>query len=154
MPHVVSDRPQVVIPLRRAAARRVAAFRFVAVFSAASCLVGAAGCGPKTIASTTGTVSGTVTFKGTPLTSGMVQIAASADAAGWSGNIGATGGYQVSTVTPGTYKMWLTPESFPGVPPDRRFNSLPDAYLSPATTPLSVTVTPGGTTDFPIAIGE
>lgn len=120
-----------------------------------ACLVGTPGCGPKTVASTAGTVSGTVTFKGASLTSGVVHLAPAADVPGWSGDIDDKGGYVVPYVTPGTHKVWLSGAmSLPGLPVDTAFKSIPKEYLSAATTPLSVTVKAGQTSDFPIAIGQ
>lgn len=139
--------------------QRIPAFvwRISAVVGGAACLWVIAGCGPKSAASTSGTVSGTVTVNGAPLKSGMVHVAPAADAPGWMAPIGEKGAYVAGYVAPGTHKVWLSDGSriLPaGIPRDKAFQSVPEKYLSADTTPLSVTVTVGRTADLPIAIGE
>lgn len=126
-----------------------------AVAGIVACVIGISGCGHKTVASTSGTVSGTVTCKGAPLTSGMVYLAPAADTPAWSGGIDDKGGYSLRYVAAGTYKVWLSEAtSIAGLPSDPAFKSIPKEYLSATTTPLSVTVKVGQTIDFPIAIGQ
>ena len=137
------------------AENRAFVVRIGAMVGVVSCLVGVAGCGPKSIASTSGTVSGTVTFEGVPVNGGMVLLAPSAEAPGWSGEIGKTGGYVLGYIASGTYKVWLSETmSIAGLPSGKSLKSIPQEYLSAATTPLSVTVRAGATVDFPIAIGQ
>lgn len=76
--------------------------RCLSVFLLSSLLVFAAGCGK------TGTVSGKVTYKGQPLTAGMVQFFPQNKGGDFSSAIKEDGSYSISKLPPGPVKISVT----------------------------------------------
>jgi len=98
-----------------------------------------------------GKVSGRITFEGEPVTSGVVNLMATARGAGASANLGEDGKYQITEpVETGQYKVVFTPAPPPpprpedGPPkPTKPPANIPEKYRSESTTDLSTVVEEG-----------
>ena len=119
---------------------------------AASCLtIGVmSGCGGAT-ERVSGSVSGRVTFKGQPVTSGVVNLMSKSRGIGASANLGDDGKYKITEpVETGEYKVVVTlappppprPEDGPPKPAQPAAN-IPEKYRSEATTDLTTMVEEG-----------
>jgi len=112
------------------------------------------GCGSKP----TGSVSGKVTYKGAPVTSGEVQFIDSAKGKGASGKLDGSGNYTLSgQLEAGTYKVYLqapTPEQLPPGQVSKRppFN-VPPKYQDPGQTPITKEVK-AGKNEIPIDLTD
>jgi len=96
----------------------------------------------------TGTVSGKVTYKGAPLTSGEVQFVDPAKGTGSSGKLDSSGNYTLTGQLPaGTYKVYVQPPIPEQLPPGqvskRAPFPVPPKYQDPAQTPVSKEVKAG-----------
>jgi hypothetical protein len=124
-------------------------------------LIGICGCGPAT-----GTVSGTVTYKGTKLKGGNVTFVSTEGKPSKSTTIQPDGTYMIVGVPAGAVKICVETQSLnPGVgsntpknepPPGQKspygkrkqdnadlYVEIPDTYAQPETTKLTYTVTSG-----------
>jgi len=107
----------------------------------------------------TGSVSGKVTYKGQPLTTGEVQFYAPEKGAGAGGKLDGSGNYTLQgAIDVGTYKVYVQPpvpeQLPPGTPPPKAapFN-IPPKYQTPQSTPLTKEVK-AGNNDIPIDITD
>jgi len=106
----------------------------------------------------TGSVSGKVTFKGAPLTTGEVQFINLEKGSGSSGKLDSSGNYTLAgQLDAGTYKVYVQPPVQEQLPPDQAklakrptFN-VPPKYQDPRQTPITKEVKPGAN-DIPISI--
>lgn len=137
---------------RRFAARCLAggALVLVAVFTVV-------GCGKAS--KKTGTVTGTVTYKGNPVKSGLVNFLSATGAAS-QGQIDASGNYKLDApIEEGEYKVYLQPP-IPGQagPPDKKAVpppkfEVPEKFQDMAKSGVKVTVKPGENT-IPIELKD
>ncbi|MFO0877731.1 MAG: hypothetical protein U0840_10290 [Gemmataceae bacterium] len=123
------------VPARRALA--------LLVLSSAVALVGCAGGKP------TGSVSGKVSYKGAPVTSGFVNFFAPERGAASQGKITESGTYTLEgVVDAGTYKVYLQPPLPEQLPPGTKPKakapfSVPAKFLDGNSSPLSKEVKSG-----------
>lgn len=123
----------------------------------------ALGCGSTEPA---GQVAGKVTYKGTPVTEGVVILRDASTGAAAEAQIGGDGSYTITTqkggLPPGDYKITVTPPEIPGPVGDgtsepgmipKPVDNIPEKYRSPTTTPLMVTLKDGGN-EFNISMDE
>lgn len=112
------------------------------------------GCGPDTAA--TGSISGTVTHEGQPLTNGLVMFVNEDAGVGASAELDSSGTYSIRSIQTGNYKVYLAPPQAPsaeemekGAKVEIPTLDVPDKYLGPRTSGLSATVEEGEkTADF------
>lgn len=115
------------------------------------------GCQPA--ADPTGKVTGTVSYKGTPLDDGIISIVNYETGVRIDSEIQADGTYEATThkggLPPGEYKVVIFPPEVvdPNPPPNsepgmvlKDMDNIPKKYRSPQSTPLSVSVTEGENT--------
>ncbi|MFO1005868.1 MAG: hypothetical protein U0929_07915 [Planctomycetaceae bacterium] len=102
----------------------------------------------------TGTVTGLVTLKGSPLTKGRINFTNAKESAGGSGSLGEGGAYQLDEPIPvGDYDVFISFEFSPealkdGVTADL-LKEIPKKYRSAKTSKLTATVKEGeNTCDF------
>ncbi|WP_339747013.1 hypothetical protein [uncultured Rubinisphaera sp.] len=124
--------------------------------------VGCGGGGPK---GPSGTVSGTVTYQGQPVTEGVVNIFNTQSSEGGQGQIKSDGSYQISTpssqVPVGEYDVYVVPPTVttpdsadgPGGEEYKVVENIPDKYRSSSTSGLKVTVNEGSN-PFNISMDE
>jgi len=104
----------------------------------------------------TGTVSGKVTFKGKPLTSGEVQFINPEKGAGSSGQLDSSGNYTLAgQLEAGKYKVYIQPPTPEQLPPGKVSTrppfDVPPKFQDPSQTPISKDVKVGPN-DIPIEI--
>jgi hypothetical protein len=105
----------------------------------------AAGCGGK---ASTGSVAGTVTYNGGPVSSGSLNLISSTGAAALA-KIGDGGAFKVDgALAPGEYKAYVTPPVPEPLPPGTKASApkkfeVPTKYQDPTTSGTTVTVAPG-----------
>ena len=105
------------------------------------CWIGCSGRAPS------GSVSGKVTYKGKPVTSGGVLFVNLTTGIGASAELGATGAYNVMSLRTGEYQVALQTLAPPpgkmaeGV--QLKKPNVPDKYLDPQTSGLTATITEG-----------
>ncbi|MDD3587443.1 MAG: carboxypeptidase-like regulatory domain-containing protein [Thermoguttaceae bacterium] len=118
---------------------------FVSVFCLAMLLAVVPGCGPK--APATGKVSGKVTLKGAPVTTGSISLYSLAKGTGASSEFDAQGNFKMDKVPLGKYAVAVEPpipEIVVGGPPKKIEGiKVPDKYADAATSGLSVEVKEG-----------
>jgi len=101
-----------------------------------------------------GTIHGTVTYDGSPVTEGTISFRGQEDGLSVSDELDAEGKYEVTAaggIPPGTYKAFIVPPEVevsigPDVSPvmkPKDMPNLPKEYRSIRTTPLSAEVTTG-----------
>ncbi len=103
-----------------------------------------AGCGG---GQPSGTVSGTVTLEGSPLTAGVVLFSNPATGVGATAELDASGTYQVGSIPTGEYQVAVQPPP-PPAPHEMDQSAgprpnVPQQYQDPKTSGLSTTVGPG-----------
>jgi hypothetical protein len=107
------------------------------------------GCGAK--GPPMGSVSGKVTYKGQPLTTGVVTLLNEKAGSGASGEIDASGIYQIPSIRTGEYNVAVhqSPPA-PGAAPKGNWKlNIPEKYQTPQTSGLTATVKEGSNTaDF------
>ena len=121
-----------------------------------------AGCGGGVDRGPLGTLEGTVTFEGTPLTEGMIYLKMPDGKGAGGGEIGADGtfviaGGAVGGIPTGTYTVWFAPpmvevsrgeNEAPDEQP-KEMPNMPEKYRSASTSGLTVEITEGSNTkDF------
>lgn len=115
-----------------------------------SCLIGCGPAGPPS-----GTISGTVTLNGQPLSAGVVVFNNTAAGIGADAPLNASGEYRLDTPIPaGPYDVAIQPP--PAPPPDQMGQAtaqpkspIPNKYLDPKTSGLKTTIHAGANTaDF------
>ena len=117
-------------------------------------LTGCGGGDAKTDVGPTGTVTGTVTLKGAPLSKGRINFTNTKGAAGGSGALGESGTYQLDEPLPvGDYDIFVSFEFSPEVLKDggtaELLKSIPKKYRSAKTSKLTASVKEGDNTfDF------
>lgn len=120
----------------------------------AAVVLAATGCGG---GQTTGSVSGTVTYNGKPVTSGDVNFISSTGTAALA-KLDETGGYKIDALQAGEYKVYVTPPlpepQAPGAKagPPRKFE-VPPKFRDATTSGVKVTVK-GGSNDLPISLKD
>ncbi len=114
------------------------------------------GCGePAKEVGPTGTVSGTVTFDGSPVTEGRVQLYSQSTGEGGATTLDAQGAFRLEEPLPvGAYSVFVLPPPEPAPSPDvayepKEYPNIPEKYRSEMTTDLKVEVAEGENT-FPI----
>lgn len=95
-----------------------------------------------------GSVSGTVTLDGQPLTSGVVVLLDEQTGVGASAELDSEGGYQIESIATGTYQVGVQEPPAPAPHEMTGTNvgsapSIPSEFRDPATSGLSVTVEEG-----------
>jgi len=122
-----------------------------------------AGCGGSS--EPQGTLSGTVTYNGEPVTEGVVVFSSSEASYGAQAEIGSDGTYALRTyeggVPPGTYQAAVLPptitlpdtEDSPGGEALKEVDNIPQKYRSTKSSELTVTINEGDNT-FDIAMEE
>jgi hypothetical protein len=113
------------------------------------CVSWQAGCGAS--GPPTGSVSGKVTYKGQPLTTGVVTFLNEKTGSGASGDLDGSGRYHIVLVRTGEYKVAVYRR--PPAPGERIVGSarlsIPEKYQAPETSGLTATVKEGeNTADF------
>jgi hypothetical protein len=109
------------------------------------------GCGAK--APPTGSVSGKVTYKGQPLTTGVVTFINEKAGSGASGEIDASGSYWIASIRTGEYNVAVqqcppSPSAGPEAKGSWKLN-IPDKYQALETSGLTAMVKEGkNTADF------
>ncbi len=116
-------------------------------------LLAATGCGG---GGSTGTVGGSVTYKGQPVTQGEVSFYSKDKGVGATAKLDATGKYTFDQpLAPGTYAVTVLPAppeaAQPGAAPKALAAAVPKKYQDPASSGLSYTVK-GGDNDYPIVL--
>jgi hypothetical protein len=86
------------------------------------------------------TINGTVTYKGQPISGGMLQFAATQGGAPAAAVINKDGTYSMTGVTPGEVKVSITATPGAKLPAD-----LPEKYYDPEKSGLKYTITPNTT---------
>lgn len=113
--------------------------------------LGVVGCGGGSSRSE-GTIAGTVTSAGQPVTAGRVVFSSQAAGASGMANLEADGSFRVEGTLPvGDYKVYLTPPGLGDAPPAEpgqetsppELTGVPQKYQNEATTDLTVTVEAG-----------
>ena len=115
-----------------------------------------AGCGePKTDRGTLGALTGTVSFKGEPITEGVVHFSHTSKGYGATAPIGENGMYEVKSemggLPVGEYKVSVVPPMVlkdfgPNTPKSevpKEVDNIPTKYRSPSTSGLTVTIKEG-----------
>jgi len=136
------------------AARRFSANRMAVCAVLVTCVGWCAGCGRG--APPTGSISGRVTYRGKPITSGMVLLLSEEMGIGATGELDAHGSYRIPPLQTGDYKVAITrpPQPEPheldgGAPMVDLSVDLPRELTSPLSSGLSTTVAEGhNTLDF------
>ena len=117
------------------------------------CLLGVCGCGEPGAPS--GTVSGKVTFNGTPIEEGIVNFFSKTTNTGGTGEIGSGGVYEAPTATNGLpvgdYDVYITPPMItlpdtadsPGGEGFKEVNNIPQKYRTSTNSGLKVTINEG-----------
>ena len=113
-----------------------------------SVLTGCGGGEAKTDVGPTGTVSGTVTLKGSPLSKGRINFTNTKGAVGGSGALGEGGAYQLDEPLPvGEYDIFVSFEFSPDALKDggtaELLKSIPKKYRSAKTSKLTASVKEG-----------
>ncbi|MDB5392166.1 MAG: hypothetical protein JWM11_7812 [Planctomycetaceae bacterium] len=122
------------------------------LFCAGIVLIHLSGCGsaPTTL-ERSGSLAGTVTFKGQPVEEGIVQISDSKVGGGGSGAIGAGGTFEIKGLLAGKYKVTIQPpttedrgdgKTAPRTVPKVVAN-IPEKYRSDATSGFTVDILDG-----------
>ena len=120
---------------------------FLALAAPVACLPGCSGSRP------TGSVSGTVTLGGAPLTAGLVLFSNQATGVGVTAELDASGRYEIEAIPTGEYQVAIEPPPLPAphemdqarVPGD----NIPPKYKNLQTSALTAIVEPGANTiDF------
>jgi len=108
------------------------------------------GCGPG--APPTGSISGKVTFKGEPVTTGVITLVNDEAGLGASGELDASGNFRIDSIQTGQYKVAVYR---PPPPPESNVDlknwklSIPGKYQDIETSGLTATVNEGeNTADF------
>ena len=120
---------------------RIGVFLLLCILTCMYCLIGCRGNAP------TGSVSGTVTYNGKPVSSGLVLFVNMKTGIGASAELDTTGAYKVPSLWTGEYQVnlqTLTPspaEMAEGMQP--KIPNVPDKYLDLQTSGLTATVTEG-----------
>jgi hypothetical protein len=130
-------------------------YRTLLVCLPLAALIALPGCG----GAPEGTVDGKVTYKGAPLTSGVVNFHSPDKGHGATANLDSGGAFKLSAPLPvGSYKVFVTPpvpkQLPPGTPPEKvEFPVLPPKLQDPVQTPVSQEVKAGPNT-FTIDLPE
>ncbi|MBI1347990.1 hypothetical protein GC163_17080 [bacterium] len=110
------------------------------------------GCGGSAPEAPTGTVSGTITIKESPLTAGRVNFVASTGGASGFADLASDGTYSIPGRLPvGDYSVYLSPVGLGDAPPSENpaqdkptpLEGVDKKYLDPATTDLKASVQAG-----------
>jgi hypothetical protein len=122
----------------------------------AACLLAATGCGGS--GGPTGAVSGSVTYKGQPLTQGEVSFYSKDKGVGAMAKLDATGKYKFDQpLAAGVYAVTVLPAppeaAAPGTAPKAPPVGVPRKYQDPVGSGLSYTVKDGDN-DYPIVLKD
>lgn len=111
-------------------------------------LAGVVGCGEGTVRKVEGTITGSVTFNGQPVTEGDVNFIAKETGVAAKAPLDSSGKYTLPAIEIGTYKVFVTPP--PLAPPQegvkvqiKTYNNIPDKYRDETQTPESIDVVEG-----------
>jgi len=119
--------------------------RFVVLLVFSAYLGWCAGCGSGV--PPTGSVSGKVTYKGQPFTTGVVTFINEKAGRGASSDLDSSGSYHIESIRTGDYNVAIhrrppPPSEGPRVIENWKL-SIPDKYQNPQTSGLTATVEPG-----------
>lgn len=117
-------------------------------------LLGLVGCsGGKPV----GSVTGKVTYKGNPVTSGSINFFAPDKGVAFDAPLGSAGEYTIAQIDAGTYKVYIQPPLPEQLPPGQVSKrppfTVPKKYLDPISTTLSKDVKTGAN-EIPIDLPD
>jgi len=130
--------------------RNVLSWRLANCLGLLVCVCWCTGCGSGE--PPTGSIAGKVTFKGQPLTTGVITLVNEEAGLGASGELDVSGNYRIESIRTGQYKVAVhnpppPPES--GAVPKNWKLSIPEKYQDVETSELTATVNEGeNTADF------
>jgi hypothetical protein len=104
-----------------------------------------------------GSITGTVKYKGQPVTSGSINFYDSGRGMAADSKLDGSGNYSITELEVGTYKVYIQPpvpeQLPPGTPPKKEKFDVPAKFQDPARTPISKEVK-AGKNDIPVELTD
>jgi len=104
-----------------------------------------------------GSISGKVTYKGNPVTTGSINFYAAERGMAAEAKMDASGNFSIKELEVGTYKVYISPpvpeQLPPGTPPKKEKFEVPAKYQDPARSTITKDVK-AGPNDIPVDITD